>query len=226
MVPIWLGLASVAFAVWTVLSVVFGSGAWWLLPFAYAVFFALNTASFLYTTRRGKLQVWRELLGAAGLTGQGRLVDLGCGRGAVLVTAAQVLPEGRPLGVDLWRSVDQSGNDPARTLANAAAEGVDVDLITGDLRALPVRAASADLVVSSLAIHNIPDADDRLAALREATRILRPGGRLIIVDFRHTKRYAEALTELGLNDVTVRGLGWRFWYGGPWAGSSVVTATR
>lgn len=225
---IGLGAATLVFALLTVLSAGYGwLGWWWWLPFAYAVFFGLSTASYLYTTRRGKFRVWRELLDGAWLTGAAeRVVDLGCGRGAVLVTAAHRLPAARPLGVDLWRSVDQSGNDPARTLANAAAEGVAVDLITGDLRALPVGAGSVDLVVSSLAIHNIPDPAGRLAAIREAVRILRPGGRLIVVDFRHVNRYAEELTRLGLRDVTVRRLGWRFWYGGPWGGSSVVTATR
>lgn len=226
-VPIGLGAVTIVFALVTVLCGAYGwLGGWWWIPFGYAVFFALSTTSYLYTTRRGKFRVWGELLGAAGLTGGERVVDLGCGRGAVLVTAAHLLPAARPVGVDLWRSVDQSGNDPARTLANASAEGVAVDLITGDLRALPVHADSVDLVVSSLAIHNISDPAGRLAAVREATRILRPGGRLILVDYRHAQRYADELTRLGLRDVTVRGLGWRFWYGGPWGRSSVVTATR
>jgi arsenite methyltransferase len=221
-----LGVAAVAFLIWTVLSVISGSGYWALFPLVWAVYFGLSTASFVYTTRRGKFQVWRELLAGVGLAGDERVVDLGCGRGAVLLLAARRLPRRRPIGVDLWRTVDQSGNDPARTLANADAEGVDAALLTGDLRALPLRDGTADVVVSSLAIHNIPKAEGRLAAIREAARILRPGGKLVIVDYRHVKAYAEELRRLGLNDVEVQGLGWRFWYGGPWTASSLVTAVR
>jgi SAM-dependent methyltransferase len=216
-----LGSAAVGSVVVAVLVALLAPGVWWLIPLAYAVFFALSTASYLYTTRRGKFVVWRELL--AGVTAE-RVVDLGCGRGAVLNLAAGRPTGTKPLGVDLWRSVDQSGNDPARTASNAAAEGVQVELITGDLRALPVRNASVDLVLSSLAIHNIPNAEGRLAAIREAARILGPGGRLIVVDFRHVKRYADELRRIGLADVQTRSLGWRFWYGGPWGASAVVTA--
>ncbi|MBL7261314.1 class I SAM-dependent methyltransferase [Paractinoplanes lichenicola] len=129
------------------------------------------------------------------------------------------------MGVDLWRSVDQSGNDPARTLANAAAEGVTVELITADLRTLPIATGSVDVVLSSLAIHNIPDDAGRTAAIAEAARILRPGGRLLIVDFRHAPAYGKQLIGLGLTDVAVRDLGPRFWYGGPWGRASAVTAT-
>jgi SAM-dependent methyltransferase len=190
------------------------------------VFFGLSCASYLYTTRRGKFVVWAGLLSDLPLTGRERVVDLGCGRGAVLTMLAGLVPAGRAVGVDLWRSVDQSGNDPATTRRNATAEAVAVALLTADMRALPLATGSADLVVSSLAIHNIPDEPGRMSAVAEAARVLRPGGRLVIADFRHGRAYAEQLTDLGLADVTIRDLGWRFWYGGPWGRTSAVTATR
>jgi len=139
---------------------------------------------------------------------------------------ARQVPRGRAVGVDLWRSVDQSGNDPSQTLRNAAAEAVAIELITADMRALPLATGSIDVVVSSLAIHNIPDGPGRMRAIAEAARVLRPGGRLVLADFRHARAYAEELAALGLGDVAVRDLGWRFWYGGPWGRTSVVTAIR
>lgn len=196
---------------------------WWaLIPLAFAVFCAVNCASFVYTTRRGKFVVWRRLLL---LHGNERVLDLGCGRGAVLNMAAAA--GAHAIGVDIWRTVDQSGNDPLATLRNAAAEGVTVDVLTADMRALPIATASIDVVVSSLAIHNIRGAAGRKAAIAEAVRVLRPGGRLIIADYRHTRTYAAQLTELGLSDVRVQDLGWRYWYGGPWGGrTAAVTASR
>jgi SAM-dependent methyltransferase len=202
------------------------AGWWWLIPLAYGLFFGLSCASYVYTTRRGKFVVWAGLLSELGLTGRERVIDLGCGRGAVLIMLARLVPQGRAVGVDLWRSVDQSGNDPTSTLSNAAAEAVTVDLITADLRALPLATGSVDVVVSSLAIHNIPDGPGRMRAVSEAARVLRPGGRLVFADFRHARAYGDQLAGLGLADVTVRDLGWRFWYGGPWGRTSAVTATR
>jgi SAM-dependent methyltransferase len=218
-------IAVLCLALTAVLAVIL-PGWWWLIPLAYGLFFLLSFASYLYTTRRGKFAVWRELLQALPLTGRERVVDLGCGRGAVLNLVARRVPQGRALGVDLWKSVDQSGNDPATAKRNAAAEGVEVALVTADMRALPIASASVDLVVSSLAIHNIRQESGREKAIAEAARILRPGGRLMVADFRNTDKYASQLRGLGLRDVTVRDLGWRFWYSGPWGKTRVVTATR
>jgi arsenite methyltransferase len=225
--PFFLGLVAVAmFVVAVVLAAVGAPLGWLAVAIGYFVIFALSTGSFLYTTRYGKARIWRELLAQAPLSGTETVLDLGCGRGLVLVTAAARVPSGRAVGLDLWRSVDQLGNDPARTLANAAAEGVTVELLTGDMRALPIADGAVDLVVSSLAIHNIPTASGREEAVKEAARVLAPGGRLLIADFRHTKEYAARLSDLGFTDVAVRDLGVRFWYGGPWGATSLVTALR
>jgi len=175
------------------------AGWWWVIPLAYGLFFLLSCASYVYTTRRGKFVVWAGLLSELRLTGRERVVDLGCGRGAVLIMLTRLVPRGRAVGVDLWRSVDQSGNDPTRTLNNAAAEVVTVDLITADMRALPLATESVDVVVSSLAIHNIPDGPGRMRAVAEAARLLRPGGRLVLADFRHAQTYADQLAGLGFD---------------------------
>ena len=94
------------------------------------------------------------------------------------------------------------------------------------MSAKPFPDASFDLVLSSLAIHNIEDAAARQKAIDEAVRVLKPGGRLAIADFRATAGYASRLRELGIKDVARRGLGWRMWYGGPWAATTLVTATK
>ncbi|MCK2214131.1 class I SAM-dependent methyltransferase [Actinomadura sp. ATCC 31491] len=185
-----------------------------------------SAASYLYTTRRGKFAVWAGELRR--LEGHERLLDLGCGRGAVLLMAAEHLPKGRATGVDLWRAKDQSGNAEAVTRANAAAEGVAdrVELVTGDLRDLPFGDAAFDVVVSSMAIHNIADAEGRAQAVREAHRVLRPGGLLLVADFRHTPDYEELLRGLGVVDVRRRDAGWRFWYGGPWFATWLLEARK
>jgi SAM-dependent methyltransferase len=194
----------------------------------YAVFFLANASSFLYATRRGKFQVWNEVLDDLHLHGDERVLDMGCGRGAVLTAVARRLTTGRVTGIDLWSTNDQSGNSRDVTLQNASLEGVRdrVDVETGDMRSLPFADRSFDLVVSSLAIHNIRSNPARIEAVREAWRVLKPSGRIAIADIRVTDRYADALKMLGAADVARRGLGWRFWYGNPFAGTTLVTASK
>jgi SAM-dependent methyltransferase len=209
--------------------------AWWtrrghlaaMLGF-YGAFFLLNALCFLHTTRRGKLRVWDEILDGLQLRGDERVLDMGCGRGAVLTAVARRLTAGRATGIDLWSTHDQSGNSRDVTLRNASLEGVRerVDIETGDMRALPFPDRAFGVVVSSLAIHNIRSKADRAQAIAEAWRVLEPGGRLAIADIRATALYARTLRGLGATGVARRRLGWRFWYGNPFAGTTLVTASK
>jgi arsenite methyltransferase len=66
-----------------------------LAPGAGALWLFLNAGWFVYATRVGKFAVWSKLLDRLELKGDERLLDIGCGRGAVLLMAAQRLPRGR-----------------------------------------------------------------------------------------------------------------------------------
>jgi arsenite methyltransferase len=104
--------------------------------------------------------------------------------------------------------------------------GDRVDVETGDMRALPFPDATFDLVVSSLAIHNIRSNADRRQAVAEGFRVLKPGGRMVIADIRATRIYEDALRTLGALNVERRRLGWRFWWGNPIACTVLLTASK
>jgi ubiquinone/menaquinone biosynthesis C-methylase UbiE len=182
---------------------------------------------YLHTTRRGKFQAWRTLLAGAAISGHEYVLDLGCGRGAVLLMAAEYLPQGHAVGVDIWSTKDQSGNAMATTEQNALAEGVAerVELHTADMCQLPFESGSFDLIVSSVAIHNISNEIGRDQAIDEAWRVLRPGGRLLIADISKSRRYHQRLVKLGATSVR-RNLGWRMWWGGPWMPTMLVDARK
>ena len=185
-----------------------------------------TAALFIRTTRVGKFEVWAEILEDLRLRGDETLLDLGCGRGAVLLAAAKLLPNGRAIGVDIWRA-DQTDNSQQNTLRNAEVEGVSdrVEVRTADITDLPFDNDSVDVIVSSLVVHNIPGAANRAKAISEAARVLRPGGRLVLADIWATGRHVRQLRELGWTDARRRGLGWRMWWG-PGMGTHLVTATK
>jgi ubiquinone/menaquinone biosynthesis C-methylase UbiE len=153
-----------------------------------------------------KLRVRDRFLDSLKLGGGEAVLDVGCGRGLLLVGAAKRLSSGQATGLDLWRSVDQSGNALEVTLANARAEGVEarVKLETGDMTKMPFADASFDVVVSSWAIHNVPSAEARAAACREIARVLKPGGRVAILDLFNTGEYAQVFTAAGLTNIERR----------------------
>jgi ubiquinone/menaquinone biosynthesis C-methylase UbiE len=198
-------------------------GGLWITAVAIAAMLAL----YLHTTLRGKFVVWRELLDTQAWRGDEEVLDLGCGRGAILLMAATRLPHGRATGVDIWSSKDQSGNAMEVTARNAEAESVAdrIELRTADMRELPFADASFDLVISNVAIHNISDAAGRDRAIDEAWRVLRPGGRLLIADISKSAQYQRHLRARGVESVR-RSLGWRTWWGGPWMSTMLVTATK
>jgi len=197
-------------------------------PFVGALAIVSCTGCGLYTSRRGKFEVWAEVLQQLKLRGDERILDLGCGRGAVLLLAAGHLTTGRAVGVDIWKRTDQSGNDAEATRRNAVAEGVAdrVEIETADMTALPFEDGTFDLVVSNVALHNVKGRAGRCRALAEAARVLRPGGRLMIADLWATRLYREHLAKLGMTDISRRNLGWRMWWSGPWLATRLVSATK
>jgi SAM-dependent methyltransferase len=149
-----------------------------------------------------------------------RVLDLGSGGGIdVLLSAKRVGPTGRAIGLDM--------TDEMLALAqrNAAEAGAtNVEFVRGHIEAIPLPAASVDVVISNCVINL---AADKPAVFREMARVLRPGGRIGITDIVAEDRltpdqraergsyvgciagalsyseYAAGLTAAGLTDVTL-----------------------
>ena len=120
-----------------------------------------------------------------------------------LIGAAKRLTTGKATGVDIWQSETLSGNNAEAALRNASAEDVAgrVKIETADARQLPFAANSFDVVVSSLALHNISSAAECAKALNEIARVLKPGGYLAIFDIFHTAEYAKFLKQCPFSDI-------------------------
>jgi arsenite methyltransferase len=224
---IGIGAQAAALALWAGISWARGRRVRAALALASAAGLISTTFWYIYATRSGKFVVWDRVLDDLRLRGDETVLDLGCGRGAVLTAAAKRLPRGRAIGVDLWRP-DQTDNSQQATLANAALEDVAdrVEVRTADMTDLPLADESVDVIVSNLAIHNIGSRAGRRKALDEAVRVLRPGGQLAIADLWETRNHAARLRDMGWRNVKRRNLGWRMWYGGPWFSTRLVSATK
>ena len=147
------------------------------------------------------------MLDGLNLRGDETVLDLGCGRGLLLIGAAKRVPRGHAIGIDLWSQQDQGDNRKAATLANARAEGVEdrVEIQDGDMRKLPFENVCIDVAVANLSIHNIYNREGRREAIKETVRVLKPGGKVALMDFEHVKEYGNDLQINGMLDVHVSG---------------------
>ncbi len=163
----------------------------------------------IYDSKIGKVREREYYLDRIVWRGDECVLDVGCGLGLFLIGAAKRLKTGRAVGIDLWQAEDLSGNTPAGTRNNATIEGVAdrVEVHTGDARKLPFDDASFDVALSSMALHNIYNAGERQTAVREIARVLKPGGRVLILDVRHIHEYAATLRGVGLDARCVQGIG-------------------
>ncbi|CCF84970.1 class I SAM-dependent methyltransferase [Nitrolancea hollandica] len=173
------------------------------LGLLYGLWFLGSAGLMVWSSKVGKLRERERLLDAIPWRGEETVLDVGCGRGLLLTGAARRLTGGKAIGVDIWQEVDQSGNRPEATWANAWAEGVAgrVRVVDGDARRLPFGDQSFDAVVSHMVLHNIRDGEGRRQAVAEIARVLKPGGRLVIQDMRHTEEYCDVLRRAGMTEV-------------------------
>jgi demethylmenaquinone methyltransferase/2-methoxy-6-polyprenyl-1,4-benzoquinol methylase len=119
----------------------------------------------------------RRAIRSLGLTGRERLLDVCTGTADVALTAARA-----PRGAARAIGVDFAGGMLAHGAAKVRNEGLEsrVSLVRGDAMHLPVADRTVDAATVAFGIRNVRDAD---AACRELLRVLRPGGRLAILEF-------------------------------------------
>lgn len=190
----------------------------------------LGALLFLHTTAQGKYRLFDEAIRHLNLTPDSQVLDLGCGRGALLTKIAQQLgPAGKVTGLDLWLSRDQSHNKITVTQKNVDDLGLTnrVNLVTGDMTKLDFPDASFDVVTSSFAIHNIKNEQARINAVKEAIRVLKPGGHIMIIyTGRNINEYGQAFRDAGLQITQSMSLGFNGWWATPLIDSYVVAGNK
>jgi SAM-dependent methyltransferase len=127
------------------------------------------------TRLMGVERLHRRLLDRADLRPGTQVLEIGCGTGNLLLLTHRVTPGVVTSGIDPDRAA------LARAGRKARRRGVDLRLDRGYADALPHPDASLDVVLSSLMLHHLPE-EQKAPAFREVHRVLRPGGRLHLLD--------------------------------------------
>jgi len=128
---------------------------------------------------RGKLsELRRTALDLARLREGAAVLDVGCGTGALALAAKERVGKvGRVVGIDPGpRQIE-------RARSKAARRGVDVDFRVGVIERLGLPDQTFDAALSTMMMHHLPD-DLKQRGLAETARVLKPGGRLVVADFK------------------------------------------
>ncbi len=117
-----------------------------------------------------------HMLDLTGVTAGEHVLDVGCGTGTLALAAAQRVGAGGRV-----HGVDAAAEMVTRATDKAARHAVPVTFETAVAQSLPCADASFDVVLCTLVLHHLP-ADTRAGALSEIQRVLKPGGRMLIVE--------------------------------------------
>lgn len=197
------GIAALCFAM---------SDAWWTWAVGFAASIISAYALFMgcmmiFESRVVKLRDREHILNLIDWRGDEAVLDVGCGRGLMMVGAARRVPKGYATGVDIWSGHDQSGNGADAARSNATIEGVAdrVKVKTADMCEMPFGDHSFDVIVSAWAVHNVALLDDRRRALAEMVRVLKPGGTILLTDIEKHAEYAAELATItgGMTDLII-----------------------
>lgn len=174
------GFLSVIFFGLSYISLLFLIGAvLFLVPLIY-----FTCAYYLFSPKGGNLQSkFRDLMFSLLVwNGDGKLLDIGCGNGALAIDVAKKYPKAQVTGIDYWgKSWDYSQQSCEKN-----AEIADVANRTTFQKAsaakLPFADDSFDVAVSSFVFHEVRDAKDKKEVIKEALRVVKKGGLFVFQD--------------------------------------------
>ena len=143
----------------------------------------------------------KKLVSIANVRPGERALDLAAGTGDIAFAVAA--RGAKTIGLDITHRMLQL----ARLRSSRAKAGQTgfVPLINGDMAALPFAGASFDLVTTGYGLRNVPDLN---AAIDEIARVLKPGGRLLSLDFNRPENSIVRGAYLGYLTIVGSTLGW------------------
>lgn len=193
------------------LRVVFGSlGVILAISFLYPLY-----AYLMFSPNGGNMQdrIYNLIIRSLGQSLQGKILDIGAGNGVLAVKLAQQFPSVRVTGMDYWGQDWEYAKSVCQENARVGVVADQVRFVKGDAAALDFANAEFDAIVSNLTFHEVKSAANKADVVKEALRVLKPGGAFAFVDYFYESRFygqpaafETMLRDLALVQVTLRPL--------------------
>ena len=160
---------------------------------------------FLISDPKRRTAACNRMVASVAWSGAEQVLDVGCGNGLVLLTAAKHLHahKGKATGIDVWHAI--AGQQSLEKLRrNAGIENVinRIEFREADARQMPFDDAAFDVVFASLSLHHAGSRADRTRVLVEIKRVVKPGGVILVYDmFPIVNEAARMLRQLGITEI-------------------------
>jgi SAM-dependent methyltransferase len=155
-------------------------------------------AYWMFSQKGGRFQevVFNRIIQRVGANLEGKILDIGSGNGVLAVKLAQQHSQVEVVGIDYWGKDWEYSQAVCEKNARAASVESRVHFQKGDAAALDFGAGTFDAAVSNLTFHEVKSVADKRLVLREALRVVRPGGAFAFVDYFYDPKYYGMASEL------------------------------
>jgi ubiquinone/menaquinone biosynthesis C-methylase UbiE len=157
-------------------------GGWIIITFGVYMIVAHFLSLYIFTGVDGtRFSLIAKLLE---LKGTEYVLDLGSGTGRTAVQMAKRLTTGSLVGIDIWDKMELGGNSPERAYKNAEIEGVrdKVEFKFGNVLEIPFDNNIFDIVTCSSVLNNLPGEKSRIKSIEEIFRVLKIGGKCMLLE--------------------------------------------
>jgi SAM-dependent methyltransferase len=152
-------------------------------------------------------QIHQYLLSKLSWNGKGRLLDIGCGSGALTIRCAKTWPDAAFTGIDYWGREWNYAREQCEENARLEQAG-PICFLQGDASGLPFEAGHFDAAVSNFVFHEVKTQPDKRLVVREALRVVKKGGVFAFHDlfeqhavYGDMQEFAEQLRREGISEV-------------------------
>lgn len=178
------------------------------VPFIY-ITFILSYSTYQFSVFGGDYQskIHDLIVKKVKWSGKGKILDIGTGSGSLIIKLAIAFPKSSLTGIDYWGKNWEYSRGQCQQ--NAEIEGVSnrIDFLKASAAELPLQDGEFDKVVSCLTFHEVKDTSDKIEVIKEALRVLKPGGEFIFLDlFMDEKIFGdteELLNHLKKLDISI-----------------------
>jgi SAM-dependent methyltransferase len=173
-----------------ILTLIFAVPAVWFWPliipaalcFVFTVYFTYSRYLFSPKGKNVQNQIWDIAVSKLAWNGNGKVLDIGCGNGALTIKVAKKFPKVQVTGIDYWGP--KWDYSKSQCEQNASIEGVSDRVVFQRASAsnLPFDDGYFDAAVSNLCFHEVADTKDKRELIREALRVVKKGGKFSFQD--------------------------------------------